>query len=250
MDKISMYEELSLNAHPSLQTQLYDGWILRFANGYTNRANSINPLYPSAIDLQTKITECEKRYFAQGLPAIYKLTDESDPNIEMALAERGYAMATPTHVMEMDLRGKNFLFGDCVVTSYADAEWLDSYFKFSRYTDGKKMGTAKQILDNVKNTMICGRIVKDGKSVACGSAVIERGYMALLNIVVDEPQRGRGYGKKICESLLSAAKRIGAHTAYLQVVQENHTAVNLYKKLGYEKIYSYWYRVMEGSTNG
>jgi len=64
-EKIQLYEELSLNAHPSLQTQLYDGWILRFANGYTNRANSINPLYPSLIDLQTKITECEKRYFAQ-----------------------------------------------------------------------------------------------------------------------------------------------------------------------------------------
>jgi len=56
-NKIQLYEELSLNAHPSLQTQVYDGWILRYANGYTSRANSINPLYQSTLDLQEKIAE-------------------------------------------------------------------------------------------------------------------------------------------------------------------------------------------------
>ena len=29
-DKVQLYEELSLNAHPSLQTQVYDRWILEF----------------------------------------------------------------------------------------------------------------------------------------------------------------------------------------------------------------------------
>ena len=241
-DKLLLYEELSLNAHPSLQTQIYDGWILRFANGYTNRANSISPLYPSAIDLQTKITECEKRYFAQDLPAVYKLTDGSDPIIDTTLNKRDYAMVTPTYVMDMDLRDKDFVFGDCFITSCADSDWLDSYFKFSRYTEQVKIETAKQILDNVRNTMICGRIIKNGASIACGSAVIERGHMALLNVVVDEPHRGKGYGKEICESLLSASKRLDAHTAYLQVVQDNRKAVNLYTKLGYNNLYSYWYR--------
>jgi RimJ/RimL family protein N-acetyltransferase len=247
-NKILLYEELSLNAHPALQTQFYDGWVLRFANGYTNRANSINPLYPSALDLQIKITECEKRYFAQGLPAVYKLTDASEPNIDKILEQQGYEIATPTYVMDMDLRDKDFFPGDCVMTSHADDDWLSAYFTFSRYTDSVKMATARQILSNVKNTMICGRLVKNGESVACGSAVIERGYMALLNIVVDEPHRKKGYGTKICESLLSAASGENAHTAYLQVIQENQAAINLYKKLGYETVYSYWYRVKRGDA--
>ncbi len=34
-------EELSMNALPSLQTILFDGWVIRFANGYFNRANSM-----------------------------------------------------------------------------------------------------------------------------------------------------------------------------------------------------------------
>jgi hypothetical protein len=32
---IKTFEELLLNMWPALQTKLYDGWILRFANGYT-----------------------------------------------------------------------------------------------------------------------------------------------------------------------------------------------------------------------
>ena len=144
--------------------------------------------------------------------------------------------------MEADLRSKAFSTGDCVTSSYADDDWLNAYFTFSGYSDKVKMMTAKQILDSVKNTMICGRVTKNDVTVTCGSAVIERGYMVLLNIVVDEPQRGKGYGQEICKSLLAAAKESGAHTAYLQVVQENDKAVNLYRKLGYSTVYSYWYR--------
>lgn len=40
-EQIRLYEELSFNSHPSLQTQYYDGWMLRFANGHTNSASSI-----------------------------------------------------------------------------------------------------------------------------------------------------------------------------------------------------------------
>ena len=247
-DKERLYEELSLNAHPSLQTQIYDGWILRFANGYTNRANSINPLYPSTIDLRTKIAECEKRYFSHGLPSVYKLTDRSDPEIDRSLEQQGYEIVTPTYVMGMELSDTDFFIGDCVINSRANDEWLNAYFTFSRYTDSTKMATARQILESVKNDMICGRVVKGGEFVACGSAVIERGYMQMLNIVVDEHHRGKGYGEEICVSLLSEAQRLGAHTAYLQVVQENEKAVNLYTKLGYKTIYSYWYRVKKGGS--
>ncbi len=52
---IRTIEELSINALPALQTMLVDGWVLRFANGYTKRANSIHPLYASTGDAREKI---------------------------------------------------------------------------------------------------------------------------------------------------------------------------------------------------
>lgn len=241
---VLMYEELSLNEHPALQTQFYDGWVLRFANGYTKRANSINPLYPSAIDLQTKIAECEKRYSTYNLPTIYKLTDVTDPNLDRLLAEQGYAVTDDSsYVMGMDLQNKDFTMGDCELTYCIDDTWLDLYFSLSEYTDKVKMITARQILENTKNTIIFGRMIKFGVSVAFGVAVIECGFTGLVNIVVDKANRGKGYGLELCESLLSAAKKFDSHTAYLQVVQNNNAAVNLYKKIGYKILYPYWYRV-------
>lgn len=46
-NEILRFEELALNALPAILTEFYDGWILRYSNGYTFRGNSINPLYKS-----------------------------------------------------------------------------------------------------------------------------------------------------------------------------------------------------------
>jgi len=243
-EKILLYEELSMNAHPALQTQFYDGWVLRFANGYTKRANSINPLYSSGVDLKTKIIECEKRYAMYNLPAVYKLTVAADPNLDRLLAEQGYDITEDSaYVMGMDLQSKNFSAGDCELTRQIGDAWLNSYFELSECTDKAKMATARLIFENTKNALIFGRVFKSGIPVACGAVVIERGFAGFLNIVVDKKHRGKGYGTEICESLLSVSKDLGAHTAYLQVIQNNNVAVNLYSKIGYKTIYPYWYRV-------
>ena len=120
---------------------------------------------------------------------------------------------------------------------------MEAYFTLSGYTDERKINIARQIYGNIKVDVLCGRIINNGTTIACGLCVIERGYAGLFNVVVDETQRGKGYGKDICKSLLSVAKHNGVHTTYLQVVQDNHTAINLYTKLGYGNLYSYWYRV-------
>ena len=71
---IRQIEEAGLNAWPAHQQMLYDGWLLRFADGYTKRANSVNPVYRSNLEIDEKIKTCQEIYRNQGLPAVFRLT--------------------------------------------------------------------------------------------------------------------------------------------------------------------------------
>lgn len=51
---IKTIEDLSLNAWPSHQIELYDGWILRFSYFYTHRTNSVEQIGPSTIPVEEK----------------------------------------------------------------------------------------------------------------------------------------------------------------------------------------------------
>ena len=144
--------------------------------------------------------------------------------------------------MTLNLKDRQFTRMECVITDHVTREWLDTFFSLENYPEPKRV-TAEQMLRAIRNETRYCRIVKGRQGVACASAVLERGYVTLVNVIVSEAYRGQGLGRQLCESLLSEAVKAGAHTAYLQVVQSNSIAVHLYEKLGYRKLYSYWYRV-------
>lgn len=78
--------------------------MIRFANGFTKRANSVNPLYYSNIDLNEKIPLCERLYRAKNLPAVFKLTRAVHPHdLDDRLAERGYQKDSLTSVQTVNL---------------------------------------------------------------------------------------------------------------------------------------------------
>ena len=66
------FEELTMNAWPSIQTMVFDGWILRMPNGFTKRANSIIPLYTFDNDINGKIKYSEDIFRKNNLPVIFK----------------------------------------------------------------------------------------------------------------------------------------------------------------------------------
>jgi hypothetical protein len=74
-------EELAMNAWPSLQTILIDGWIIRIANGYTKRANSVNPIYLYKNNLDDNIKYCENIYRSNNLPIIFKIVECEEQKI-------------------------------------------------------------------------------------------------------------------------------------------------------------------------
>ncbi len=241
---VKFIEELSFNAWPSLETLMYDGWIIRFANGYTKRSNSVNPLYPSTINPCKKIMDCEEMFHSKKLPVIFKLTsDQSQNKLDKLLGEMGYTSIEPTSVRILDINNiSSFTLTDIVIYTSAQDKWLQDYCRLNgiKY---EHMEVLKLLLDSIVPEKYFVSLIKDNKVVACGLGVLENGYIGLFDVVVDKALRGLGYGQTLICSLLELGRRRGAKFSYLQVMLRNIPAVHLYSKLGFKEDYRYWYRV-------
>ena len=243
---IRTLEEYSLNAWPALQTVLFDGWVLRFADGYTRRANSVNPLYAAHEALEDKLAGCEAYYRQRGLPVIFKITPAVQPaDLDAQLEAHGYAKDAATFVETLDLTQKQMQISDAAIyTEVLTDDWLDDFSRMNLLTTERRQ-TLKKMLGNLQ-PQACYLVLKqDGQTVACGLGVLENGYVGLFDIYTDGQHRQRGYGTAAVESILAWARAKGAHTAYLQVMQNNPPALKLYEKLGFKEVYSYWYRIKD-----
>src|SRR5439155_23712564 len=75
---------------PALKQVLLAGWILRFAEGLSRRANSVNPLGPACADSVAVIAAAESLYRGQGQPAIFRVPTIVDPALDQTLATQRY----------------------------------------------------------------------------------------------------------------------------------------------------------------
>jgi len=237
-------EEASLNAWPALQQLLYDGWIVRLANGYTKRANSVTPLYPSALPLGEKVVHCERLYHARGLPAIFRLTSlETPPGLDDLLAERGYRLVDPTLVLYRDLASMRGPTPAGTMRCAGLEEWLRLYTCVSGAPLESDARHAAILTAIVPETYAAYRTAPDGSAAACGLAVQEDDVVGIFDLVTAPTQRRRGHASALVAAMLHWATAAGARHAYLQVVRDNAPARRLYERLRFTERYHYWYRV-------
>ena len=244
---IRTLEELSMNAWPALQTMLYGGWVLRFANGYTRRANSINPIYASTRGVEGKIAACEEIYRAKNLRVVYKMTRAVFPeNLDEILQSQGYAAEAQTSVQVLDLRRAIAppTNRDVLLSESLTQDWVDDYCRLNAVAKQHK-ATMTQMLANIAPARCAARIAlkQEGQVIAVGLGVAENGFVGLFDLVTDEKFRGCGFGRELVLNLLDWGKQNGARRAYLQVMLSNAPALRLYEKLGFRQVYQYWYRV-------
>ena len=238
-------EERSMNAWPSLQTLLYDGWVIRFSGGYTRRANSICPIYPFVLDIEEKINYCEELYTSKHLPVVYKLTNNCYPiDLDQVLEKKGYIKISETAIRIAQITDDPAYTGlrELKIEKEFSSEWISTLVACSGMSNTERIEVMKSMLSNIAGHKVCVRIKLKDEPIACGFGVIEDGYIGIYDIVVNPAYRGRGYGRAIMKSLLKEALNQNIDKAYLQVVVGNTIAEKLYDSLGFQEIYRYWYR--------
>ncbi|MBC7810705.1 MAG: GNAT family N-acetyltransferase [Burkholderiales bacterium] len=243
---IRFIEEISFNALPALRTVYYDGWILRFADGYTRRANSVQVLYPSTLPLDEKIAYCEELYRAAGLPVVFKLTDAAQPsNLNAILTEHDYAMDASTSVRTLDLANYDPqpTYPHVTIEATPQEEWVGAFGRLNTPFAPHVKAMRRVVNSIVPRAGYVALRQPDSKAiVAVALAVVERGYVGMYDVAVEEKLRGQGLGRQLMLHALAWGKANGAHTAYLQVFTTNEPAVRLYSSVGFEEQYRYWYR--------
>lgn len=237
-------EERSFNAWPALQTIYYDGWLLHFANGYTNRANSVKPIYASNEDTSQKITHCEAVYQVRKQKAAFKMTDFAQPvRLDDLLAERGYDVVTPTSVQVRSLANVEPPIIDTVtIEPRLTDDWFKAFCRLNA-SPPRHIPTMRRMLASIIPSACFASLCHQDEIAAIGMGVIERGYIGFFDIVTDERLRRQGFGAQLMLHLMHWGKSQGAVGAYLQVVAANTPAVTMYHRLGFREIYQYWYRV-------
>ena len=280
IDQIIKIERCSMNGLPAIETIDLGGWTIRFSDGYTNRGNSVNPISlltpctphpPSPLlqDVEKRIDECERLFQARELFPLFKLTKASFPDdLEDILSDRGYIPHKPRiHIKTKSMNenlGDRFKVGRESDQAVEESDgvtfhWLMSFARMN-HMEPVHVSILSRLLQRIghPSKFITIRDMRGGveiekegeknsgkheKIVACGYGVVEDGYLGLFDILVDETFQRKGYGMQVMNHLMTWGKEQGAVTAYLQVIDSNEPALRMYKKLGFETLYDYWYRI-------
>lgn len=97
--------------------------------------------------------------------------------------------------------------------------------------------TKEMLADTLKMPYQWSFLIEEGGQV-CGYACLFSLFdtAEVLNIAVDAPHRGKGFGTALLSSMHEKAKELGAERMMLEVRASNASAIALYEKFGYVKI--------------
>jgi N-acetylglutamate synthase len=234
-------EERAFNAWPALHTEIANGWLFRFSNGYTKRANSANALAPTAPFPET-FRDAELLYAAQKLPLIFRISPLAGTEPDSHLDTLGFRRIDETLVMVAPLPQESPQDTHVRLHMKPEDTW-SAGFANAHGIAVHHRHTHDLMLASLRTPAVYATLVKEDRPIAFGMAVLEHELIGLFDIVTAPSERRQGAGRRLTVSLLAWGATLGARHAYLQVTVGNMAARSLYEKLGFREAYRYHYRI-------
>jgi ribosomal protein S18 acetylase RimI-like enzyme len=234
-------ETAAMAAWPALHQEILDGWCLRFADGYTKRANSANALRDIETLTAAQLSAVEDFYRVRGVASIFRLASFcTGPEVDAVLDRQGYQLADPSLVLVCDLQAVTRTESE----QLADvSEWLTHYQLLQGASSARQTIHQRMLQAITGSTAFAIQRDRVGAIVGVALGVVSGDMLGLFDVVVSADSRGKGHGYQLCDGLLAWGRAQGATQAYLQVSAVNESAIRLYQRLGFRSTYRYWYRV-------
>ena len=232
-------EERLVNVWPAVSTLLMDGWAVRFANGYSGRANSASAIIPEAAMDRSLLGAIEQLYRDAGLKPCVRVTPLAAGAVEPLLVETGYRIKDQSAMMVRPLSGAGFALDPRLrIESAPGRRWLAGVSE--RQEPSKRSADHLfAIVGQLRVPAAFATLVIDGRPVGFGMAAIDRGFSEIGSVMLDAGHRGQGLGRALVDGLLAWAESEGAERAFLQVDVTNAVASKLYASQGFAEICRY-----------
>ena len=240
-------EQIASNAWVAEETERLGGWLLRANGGITRRANSVLPIGPPPPPHDEAIEKVIEFYKKRNLIPRFQMTSTSKPvELDRDLSERGFSVGLQ---VEMHTAAINHLLQkkpafDVLISNDISDGWMSVYSESSGYEE-KSMETRKGLMKRTSLPKAFAIAKIDRELAGVGFGVVEDKWLGLFNIAVHPSMRGRGVAQAVNTALANWGHQRGARSAYLQVESEHIPALKLYAKLGFQNLYTYWYRKLD-----
>ena len=242
-------EEHALAAWPAAEIEAFQGWHLRAMSGVSRRANSVWTGHATgAHTLDERIAHAESFYRVRSLLPTFQISRPCEPpGLDSALAARGYHLVAPVSVRvarTIELARVNTADG---VRTEVDQEMNDTWFDLSarRGRFAAVEDVYRGLLRRLGSRAVFAVAFVDGSPAAVGLGVRGRHWFGISSMFTLPAYRRRGAASAVLRALSGHGVASGQRMLYLQVERENHAALALYSKLGFEHHHEYHYRQTE-----
>jgi ribosomal protein S18 acetylase RimI-like enzyme len=236
---VERLERLLLHVWPAVQTQMHGNWALRFAHGYSARANAASALSGHARIDDALLRLTGNFYGERLLPAQFRISPLAHSNCIKVLQSAGYGLKDEAVTMSAVLDGSIPRHPAVRISGVASGAWLSGVTALNSDESKREPDHLKSITSRMRKPVAFASIAHEGRTSGYAICAIHEGWAELGSIIIAPEARGIGLGRGLVGTLLSWAQSEGAQSAFLQVDVENSAAISLYRSLGFTGCYRY-----------
>ena len=238
-------EALCEAAWPALQEERVAGWTLKYARGVSRRSNSVNPTPAATQDLSHVAPAAEEFFRTRNLPCRFRILSFLSPQLDSWLAARGYELESGTRTLQARNIHAAKQSPRTRLSQAPDDAWIAGVTA-AQGRRGLERDTYARILALLRVPAAFAVTENEmGEAVSWAFAAITGPGLCIESVATRPDQRGKGYAGDTVLALMAWGASEGADAAFLQVQTDNHAALRVYEKLGFDReLYRYHYRIL------